>query len=106
LTNLLLSGNSIKEITGFETLVNLRSLDIESNKLKKISGLKHCVLLETLNACKNEFDNLQNIMEISHNIKLRSLNIHSSQIAEIHPEDPDNLVMLLKSLPELRTIYL
>jgi Leucine-rich repeat (LRR) protein len=34
------------------------------------------------------------------------INIQSSQIAEIQPEDPDTLIALLKSLPELKTLYM
>jgi hypothetical protein len=34
------------------------------------------------------------------------VNIQSSQIAEIQPEDPDTRIALLKSLPELKTLYM
>lgn len=62
--NIIISGNSIKEITGMDTLVNLRCLDIENNKLQKITGLRNCLMLETINASKNELGNVQNILDL------------------------------------------
>lgn len=106
LTNLIIAGNSIKEITHLNPLINLRTLDIENCKLQRITGLRNCTLLETINASKNELGNVQNIMELRFNTHLRSLNIHTSQIAELQPEDPDALIALLKNLKELRTLYL
>jgi len=106
LTNIIIAGNSIKEITHIDILYNLRSLDIENCKLQKISGLRSCTLLETINASKNELGNVNNIMELRFNTHIRSININTSQIAELQPEDPETLISLLKSLKELRTLYL
>lgn len=81
LKSLWLGKNKIETISGLETLVNLRQLDIQHNRITTLGdGLRHLSGLEELYLAWNAIENLQGLPYPSN---LNTIDLSKNQIASL-----------------------
>jgi Leucine-rich repeat (LRR) protein len=81
LKSLWLGRNKIEAISGLDTLVNLRQLDIQHNRLETLGdGLLHLSHLEELYLAWNNIPNLQGL---PHPSSLNTVDLSKNQIATL-----------------------
>ncbi len=82
LRELWLGRNRITQISGLDTLANLRRISVQSNRLTSMLGLERCTALEELYLSHNGIQRLEGLSSLPH---LRMLDVSSNMLTAIEP---------------------
>eukprot|EP00520_Triparma_pacifica_P003711 CAMPEP_0118662062 /NCGR_PEP_ID=MMETSP0785-20121206/16619_1 /TAXON_ID=91992 /ORGANISM="Bolidomonas pacifica, Strain CCMP 1866" /LENGTH=487 /DNA_ID=CAMNT_0006555557 /DNA_START=60 /DNA_END=1520 /DNA_ORIENTATION=+ len=119
-----LEGNGLDKIEGLAAQTKMRTLYLQENIINKLENLESMTDLDTLNVSKNFINKIENL---GHMKKLSTLIIsnnnladassiaHAAELPNLHAldiqsnkidDDPEAILSILASCPELRVVYL
>jgi Leucine-rich repeat (LRR) protein len=94
LTELSLTGNNIKDVVAFSSLINLTRLELGTNQIADVAPLSTLTSLTQLNLSEN---NIGSVAPLSTITSLTQLNLSKNHILDVAP---------LRTLPKLRVLNL
>ena len=112
LTTFTASGQSIDNLTGFETATGLTTLDLSDNDIVSISPLSKLVALETLNLSDNDISSISSLskltlltdLDLSDNEKISSISVLSKLTSLTTLDLSNNRISSLTSLSGLTSL--
>ena len=99
---LYLQENIINKLENLESMVDLDTLNVSKNFVGKIENLSHMTKLSTLIISNNNLKDAASIAHAATLPNLHALDIQSNKI----DDDPEAVLSILESCPELRVVYL
>ncbi|CAF3419903.1 unnamed protein product [Rotaria socialis] len=101
-----LNNNSLTNVRGFGTLIQLKNLSLAENRISSLDGLQSCESLETLNVAGNNLTGLKSLAPLLNLTQLRSLCLTDRQNNLTNPlcDFPSYQNDVKNNLPNLDTL--